>query len=111
MNLKLEDQTEGDTANLMIAPMLFIPFIENAFKHTENKMLDNAINIKILITKEMIIFDCENKFSEDIKGKSDQNGLGNELIEKRLKLLYPNKHSLEVSTLNKTYKVKLTITQ
>ena len=102
---------DGDSDNLMIAPMLFIPFIENAFKHTENKKLDNAINIKIFITKEKIIFDCENKFSEDLQNKSDQSGLGNELIEKRLMLLYPNKHSLEVSTLNKTYKVKLTISQ
>ncbi len=102
---------KGDSANLMIAPMLFIPFIENAFKHTENKKLDNAINIKIFITKEKIIFDCENKFSEDLQKKSDQSGLGNELIEKRLMLLYPNKHSLEVSALKKTYKVKLTIFQ
>ena len=102
---------DGDSDNLMIAPMLFIPFIENAFKHTENKKLDNAINIKIFITKEKIIFDCENKFSEDLQNKSDQSGLGNELIEKRLILLYTNKHSLEVSTLNKTYKVKLTISQ
>lgn len=102
---------EGDSANLIIAPMLFIPFIENAFKHTENKKLDNAINIKILITKEKIIFDCENKYSEDSQNKSDPSGLGNELIEKRLMLLYPNKHSLEVSTLNKTYKVKLTVSQ
>ncbi len=102
---------EGDSKNLMIAPMLFIPFIENAFKHTENKKLDNAINIQIIISKEKIIFDCENKFSEDLQNLSDQSGLGNELIEKRLMLLYPKKHSLEVSTLNKIYKVKLTISQ
>lgn len=102
---------EGEVANLMIAPMLFIPFIENAFKHTENKKLDDAINIKIFITKEKIIFVCENKFGEDLQNKSDQSGLGNELIEKRLTLLYPNKHLLEVSSLDKTYKVKLTIIQ
>ncbi len=102
---------EGDAENLMIAPMLFIPFIENAFKHSENKKLDDAINIKLFIAKEKIIFVCENKFGEDLQYNSDQSGLGNELIEKRLTLLYPNKHFLEVSTLNKTYKVKLTITQ
>jgi LytS/YehU family sensor histidine kinase len=102
---------DGDTTNVIIAPMLFISFIENAFKHTENKKLDDAINIKISITKEKIVFICENKFSEVHENRSDQNGLGNELIEKRLSLLYPNNHLLEVSSLNSTYKVKLTITR
>ena len=37
---------EGKPDNLVIAPMLFIPFIENAFKHAENKKIENAINIK-----------------------------------------------------------------
>src|SRR6185369_10818343 len=39
----------GEEGNLMIAPMIFFPFIENAFKHTENKKSSNSINIKISI--------------------------------------------------------------
>ena len=102
---------EGDGGNLVIAPMLFIPFIENAFKHAENKKLDNAVNIKLTLSKEMIIFECENKFSERITNDNEQSGLGNELIAKRLQLLYPNKHTLDVSNKNKTYHVKLVILQ
>ena len=102
---------EGDAKNLVIAPMLFIPFMENAFKHAENKKLENAINIKVVIEKELIIFDCENNFREDTQTKFDQSGLGNELIQKRLMLLYPDKHKLEVIKSNNTYKVKLTINQ
>ena len=93
----------------MIAPMLFIPFIENAFKHTENKKVENAINIKVTIVKELIIFECENKYSENNHTKLEQSGLGNELIQKRLNLLYPDKHTLDVTDKDGTYKVKLTL--
>jgi LytS/YehU family sensor histidine kinase len=100
---------EGNTNNLLIEPMLFIPFIENAFKHTENKSLENAISVKISIHKEMIIFECENKFTVNSQNNSENNGLGNSLIEKRLQLLYPNNHTLEITTENNIYKVKLTL--
>ena len=100
---------EGSPNHLLIEPMLFIPFIENAFKHTENKSLENAISIRITIKQEMIIFECENKFSVNSKNKSELNGLGNGLIEKRLQLLYPNNHTLEIATENNIYKLKLTL--
>ncbi len=102
-------KVEGDADDLLIAPMLFIPFIENAFKHAENKKLDNAVNIKINISKEMITFECENKFNEGASNNDEQSGLGNELIAKRLQLLYPNKHTLDVSNKNQTYYVKLVV--
>jgi two-component system, LytTR family, sensor kinase len=99
----------GNPEGIMIAPMLFIPFIENAFKHTEDKKVENAIIIKIDIAKETIAFDCENKFSCDSKNESDNSGLGNELIKKRLTLLYPNRHTLNITKADKMYIVKLTV--
>ncbi|TDE47954.1 sensor histidine kinase, partial [Flavobacterium sp. GT3P67] len=72
-----------------IAPMIFIPFIENAFKHSTNKKIDNAISVEVFINKENIIFVCENKFDTTRKFKKESNGLGNNLIQKRLKLIYP----------------------
>lgn len=100
---------EGNPSNAVIAPMLFIPFIENAFKHAEDKKMENGLNIKVSIESDSIIFDCENNYSVNEKTKLDQSGLGNELIQKRLTLLYPDKHALEVSDKNGTYKVKLTL--
>lgn len=100
---------EGDAGSLMIAPMLFIPFIENAFKHSENKKIDNAVNIKVVIENGKILFDCENSYSTDTQTKLGHNGLGNELIQKRLNLLYPGKHTLAISNENKLYKIKLII--
>jgi len=99
----------GNSANKTIAPMLFIPFIENAFKHTNNKKLENAITIRILIEEENIQLICENKFDPNRSTKQASSGLGNELIQKRLDLIYPNKHTLAVKNQNGLYSVKLNI--
>jgi two-component system LytT family sensor kinase len=100
---------KGDVTNVMIPPMLFIPFIENAFKHTENKKTENAININLDIEKSRIIFRCENSFNPNSQLKQDGNGLGSELIRKRLTLMYPDKHTLAITNNNELYKVELTI--
>jgi LytS/YehU family sensor histidine kinase len=99
----------GDADGLLIAPMLFIPFIENAFKYAENKNIENAINISVIIEKETIVFNCDNHYTGSSQTKPDESGLGNELIRKRLLLLYPNKHTLDITIENNLYKVKLTL--
>ncbi len=100
---------EGNAENILIAPMVFIPFIENAFKHSTNKKIDKAINIKISIVTQQMIFECENYFSSKPIAADENSGLGNELIKRRLKLLYPNKHQLYINEENGIYKVKLVI--
>jgi len=99
----------GSTGNKLIAPMVFIPFIENAFKHTNNKKLENAITINIFIEAETIQLVCENRFDARLTVKQFDSGLGNELIQKRLNLLYPEKHTLDVHKTNELYSVNLTI--
>ena len=98
--------SEGKAENLLIAPMLFIPFIENAFKYAENKQIKNAIGIKVIITREQLIFTCENNYQES-RLPDPGGGLGNELIQKRLMLLYPGRHKLEITNKNQIYKATL----
>lgn len=105
INFKVVGTTNGHT----IAPMVFLPFIENAFKHTTNKKLDNAIRIDILIEAEKITLNCQNKFNPNRKLKPGSNGLGNELIAKRLQLIYPEQHHLAVEKGQEIYHVCLTI--
>ncbi len=93
----------------MIPPMILIPFIENAFKHAENKKAENAINIKIDIEEEKFIFKCENSYSHNTQIKPEYSGLGSELIKKRLSLLYPGKHKLTITNNNELYKVELSL--
>ncbi len=99
----------GDIGNRSIAPMIFIPFIENAFKHTTNKKLENAITVNILITDKKIKMVCENKFDSKPKVQPMNSGLGNELIQKRLQLIYADKHLLEINKNDELYSVHLTI--
>lgn len=100
---------KGETTNHSISPMLFIPFIENAFKHISNKKTENAIKVSLVIEKEKIVFECENKYSENNTFQSEFNGLGNDLIKKRIELMYPKKHNLVITKYNNIYKVNLTL--
>lgn len=99
----------GKTSNRTIPPMLIIPFIENAFKHVSNKKTENAIIISLLVEDNNIVFECENKYKENGKTALESNGLGNELIAKRIELLYPSKHSLSITNRQNTYKIKLVL--
>ena len=100
---------KGDPKNFMIPPMILIPFIENAFKHAENKNAKNAINIHIDIEHETFIFKCENSYKQNTQIKPEHSGLGSELIKNRLSLLYPGKHKLTITNNNELYKVELSL--
>lgn len=107
----VEYVVEGDPSNKEIAPMLFIPFIENAFKHAAQKRAGIAIVIKIVIQSASINFYCENSYSVSSTEKPEQGGLGNEIILKRIELLYPENHVLEIEDNGQQYKVKLILTK
>ena len=92
-----------------IAPMIFIPFIENAFKHSSNKKIENAIQVAITIGNNKIELLCENKYDPHRKKRDQNNGLGNDLIKKRLNLIYPDRYTLSVSEKEDTYSVHLII--
>ena len=85
---------EGEAGERWIEPMLFIPFIENAFKHA-GKKAENAIRVRFTFAGDRINFVCENKFNS--VGGGTGAGLGNELIRRRLALLYPDRHRLDIN--------------
>jgi hypothetical protein len=84
----------GEPDNKMIAPMLLIPFIENAFKHAL-KSPDHTISITINIANETLAMQTSNTI--DPKQKTDKlSGIGLKNVRKRLELDYPGKHSLSI---------------
>lgn len=95
----------GNAGEKEIPPMILIPFIENAFKHSTNKKTAN-INIEITILDSKLLFNCTNTFDPNRK---TIEGIGNTLIENRLKLLYGTNYTMEVSTVNDKYDLKLTL--
>ncbi len=102
-------QIIGDPGGKSIAPMIFIPFIENAFKHSNNKKIENAITIEINISQDGIGLLCVNKFSPFQEKGRDSLGLGNDLIQKRLELIYPENHTLMINKDHDEYRVHLTV--
>ena len=92
-----------------IAPMIFIPYIENAFKHATNKKVKDAIIVQIEVSNKSILFVCQNKFDQFSESKVKDVGLGNELIKKRLELTYQDRHSINVESRNGLYSVTLEI--
>jgi sensor histidine kinase YesM len=99
----------GNTEGILIEPMLFIPFIENAFKHSPNKKTENAIMIRLRVEKDKITFECSNLYIPDGHNSPDHGGLGNDLIRRRLQLLYGNRYKLDVNNANNTYHIELTL--
>ncbi|MDB2555427.1 histidine kinase [Flavobacteriaceae bacterium] len=97
---------ESAVENINIAPMMLIPFIENSFKH--GAIVNGVLVINILIKKidNTLLFEVENSIIE--KSKSE-GGIGLENIQKRLKMLYPNAHTLEINENDQRFKVSLTL--
>jgi two-component system, LytTR family, sensor kinase len=98
---------EGDASKWQVEPMLFIPIIENAFKHAEDKRIKKAIEIRFKIEEGKLEFTCNNAYSNHNQTKLEHSGLGNELIERRLNLLFKDKYEYVVNSENGFYKVKL----
>lgn len=100
---------DGNLDNLQIAPMLFIPYIENAFKHSTNKKISKAIEIGIGVLGNTVTFTCSNACDQSAALKQSYSGLGLELINNRLNLLYKNAYALDITHTDKRFNVKLAI--
>ena len=115
--LQIEMNISGDPSGKEIAPMLFLPFVENSFKHGVNSNIGNTfIKIHVIIDESQIVFNIENnKPSNNLNdGIGYQGGIGIENVKKRLALLYPAKHSLDISegdTFLVNLRIELTIDQ
>jgi LytS/YehU family sensor histidine kinase len=108
---KISFKTEISDNSLLIAPMLFLPLIENGFKHGIKGTVNHSfININLITNKKKILFIIENnKVSNQLKEKEKASGIGLKNISERLQLLYPGKHRFEIFDMEKIFKVKLTI--
>lgn len=94
-----------------VAPMLFIPFVENAFKHSNiERGLDSFIHIEVSVTDEnKINFIVKNSMPKQNIVKDTVGGIGLLNVKKRLSILYPEKHSLNIYKDKDIYGIKLTI--
>ena len=97
--------------NHVISPLLFTPFIENAFKHSVKTGTMPIIDIVITTNGSTIRFYCSNTFNPNGEKQTNKNGgLGLKNVKRRLELLYPDKYVLDINTEKDIFTIKLEIT-
>lgn len=107
--LQLNYSVEGKEHVHYIAPILFLPFIENAFKHGVSQQTENKwLNLAIRITEYQVFFFIENQIIPKALYKNNKKGIGLNNVTNRLNLLYKGKHALNISV-SDTYRVELRI--
>jgi len=99
------EQTEG----VFVVPMLFIPFVENAFKHGVIIGQSSEIDISISIANSLLIFTCENTIYSVKKMEDEKSGIGLENVKRRLELVYPGRCELFIKNTDNKYIVNLEI--
>lgn len=102
-------EISGNASGKYIAPMIFIHFIENAFKYSINKKIENAINIRFDISENQISFFCKNHNKTLNDTNPDKNGLGIKLIKQKLDLIYKKDYVLDVKEEDNWYIINLEI--
>jgi len=100
---------EGEMGELEIAPMLLIPFVENAFKHGDKKAKAPAINIELAVHSNVLIFRVRNSIPERVIEKDQTEGIGLSNLKKRLEILYQNRHELKITDQDGIYQAYLEI--
>ncbi len=108
---EIKVEVKGKANHLKIAPLLLIPLVENGFKHGIKGDTKNAfINIFMNVEKHDFHFNVKNNRGQvDVIEKDHFNGIGLQNVQRRLELLYPEKHELKIKELNKTFEVDLKI--
>jgi len=100
-------EVEGYVGEQQVASLLFIAFVENAFKHGILNDKENPVLVHLTSTIESVSFSIRNKknnFQKDATG-----GIGLSNVQRRLELIYPGKHQLDISDGEEFYTVNLAL--
>jgi len=94
--------------NLMIPPLLLIPFVENAFKHSKIEDYENGwIKIDLQTGENSLIFEVKNSIPKEEYTKDEVGGIGLENVQRRLALLYPQQHELLINKAQNDFSIRL----
>jgi len=100
----------GMDHNILIPPLLLIPFIENSFKHSKiEDVATGWVSISINCSAKQIDFIIANSIPSTVIVKDKTSGIGLENAKRRLELLYPKKYKLQINRYPQEFSVRLTI--
>jgi two-component system, LytTR family, sensor kinase len=101
---------EGEIDSLLIAPLLFIPFVENAFKYGVSTKGPSSINFTLKAEADTVLFTSVNFIVPSENNLMENTGIGINNVKRRLELMYPGKHKLSTDIKDNYYTVHLEIT-
>ena len=99
--------TEGVNDKQRVAALLLIPFVENAFKHGVVNDPQHPVEILLSVKGSTLSLTVKNKISNNQKDRSSGVGMVN--IQRRLELIYPGKHILNIENQDQIYQIELII--
>jgi len=106
----IEFDWEDADPNFKIAPLLLLPFLENAFKHGNVEEIQGAwVKIRVATEGNQLTMECENTIGEFPKHKDKVGGIGIQNIRRRLELNYKGNFSLRIEETPSLYKVNLSL--
>jgi len=110
-NMKMKVDISEPSPECLIAPMLLIPFVENAFKHGVRLQEVSWITIELNYKNKCLEYEVRNSLHHKVIHDDEKElaGIGLENVKERLKLLYPGKHYLMISKDEKEFVVHLTL--
>ena len=110
-DVQIELELPNEINQIKIPPLLFTPFIENAFKYVSNhdNGADNKINLKIRLQQEdnKLRFEVQNTVDEKILKTG--GGIGIENVKKRLNLIFPKRHDLDIFKETNQFVVRMSL--
>ena len=108
--LDIQMHVNGRCENKMIAPLLMIPFVENCFKHGASMMRGQQwMHLIININESDLDFNLSNSKPLSPKPDKANTGIGLANVKKRLQLLYPGKHHLDINSSANTFSVYMKV--
>ena len=108
MNMNIEIQEEG--SEKLIAPLLLIPFVENSFKHGTSKMLAHPwVKLQVIIENNTLHFSVANSRPPEAETQLKKGNIGLKNVKKRLELLYPGTHELNIVSKPESFFVYLKV--
>lgn len=109
-DIQIDFKHELGPKSSQIEPMLLIPFVENAFKHGVGFIENPTIEIELKDSAKELYFKVANKKGASINEiKDESSGIGLANVKRRLELLYPTNHRLEVLDSGSDFIISLTI--
>lgn len=108
-NIRININIDWDEQPTQIAPLLVIPYIENAFKYGISITQESFIDLKFQIKDQKLSFSCRNSIIKQFDKLEVGTSTGLENTKRRLMLNYPHKHSLKISNENNVFEVALEV--